>query len=255
MIDNNLADYADPIIYDQENNSFEPDGPFFLEMACQAGGPVLDLGCGSGRITIPLAQSGIDITGLDIVPGLLAQAKQKSPGLAIHWVEGDGRAFQLNRQFDFIFAAGCVFQHLLTRPDQEAMLARIREHLTASRGSANGRFATGLFFPHPEQLEDVPKEQEWFSYTTVDGRDVAVSGTEYYDPLRQVKVETAVRRWIDKDGETITRKAPLSLRYIYPQEMEALLHYNDFTILNVYGDWDRTPLTAKSRMMIYVCQK
>jgi SAM-dependent methyltransferase len=246
----NLADYADPIIYDQENSSFEPDGPFFLEMACQAGGPVLDLGCGSGRITIPLAQNDIDITGLDVVSGLLAQARQKSPGLAIDWVEGDGRTFQLNRQFNFIFAAGCVFQHLLTRPDQEAMLARIREHLTE-----NGRFATGLFFPHPEQLEDVPEEQEWFSYTTVDGRDVDVSGIEHYDPLRQVKVETAVRRWTDENGKTITREAPLALRYIYPQEMEALLHYNGFTILNVYGHWDRSPLTAESRMMIYVCQK
>jgi hypothetical protein len=58
MIDDNLADYADPIIYDRENSSFEPDGPFFLEMAGQAGGPVLDLGCGSGRITIPLTQQG-----------------------------------------------------------------------------------------------------------------------------------------------------------------------------------------------------
>lgn len=247
---NNLADYVDPIIYDQENSRFEPDGPFFLEMARQIGGPVLDLGCGSGRVTIPLAQEGIDITGLDIVPGMLAQAKQKAAGLPIHWVEADGRAFQLERQFDFIFAAGCVFQHLLTRPDQETMLARIREHLTA-----NGRFATALFFPHLDQLAAVTEEQAWFSYTTIDGRGVDVSGTEYYDPLRQVKVETAIRRWTDKDGHSTTLRAPLSLRYLFPQEAEALFHYNGFTTLSVYGDWDRTPLTAESRIMIYVCQK
>ncbi len=250
MIDNNLADYADPIIYDQENSSFEPDGPFFLEMAQQAGGPVLDLGCGSGRMTIPFAQSGIDITGLDIVPGMLAQAKTKAKELPIRWVEADVRTFQLEQQFDFIFAAGCVLQHLLTRSDQEATLARIREHL-----STNGRFATALFFPRPEQLTDVTEEQEWFNYTTVDGRDVRVTGTEYYDPVRQVKVETAVRRWQDDTGKTITRKAPLSLRYIFPQEMEALLHYNGFKVEALYGDWDRAPLIADSRRMIYVCQK
>ena len=107
----NLADYGDPIIYDQENSSFEPDGPFFLKMAQQVDGPVLDLGCGSGRIAIPLAQKGVDITGLDVVPGLLAQAKRKAENLPIRWVEADGRDFQLGQQFDFIFSAGCVFQH------------------------------------------------------------------------------------------------------------------------------------------------
>lgn len=110
-------------------------------------------------------------------------------------------------------------------------------------------------FPASGAVGGRTRRQEWFAYTTVDGRDVRVSGTEYYDPLRQVKVETAVRRWTGKNGETITREAPLALRYIYPQEMEMLLHYNGFTILNVYGHWDCTPLTVESRMMIYVCKK
>ncbi|MBN2362694.1 class I SAM-dependent methyltransferase [candidate division WOR-3 bacterium] len=63
-------------MYDCENNSFEPDGPFYLAIAKKLGGAALELGCGTGRITIPLAQYGIDITGPDIVPGMLERAKK-----------------------------------------------------------------------------------------------------------------------------------------------------------------------------------
>jgi SAM-dependent methyltransferase len=67
----NLDEYVDPTFYDQENNEFEPDGPFYLALAQQFGGSVLDLGCGTGRVTIPLAQRGIDMTGLDLARQML----------------------------------------------------------------------------------------------------------------------------------------------------------------------------------------
>ena len=79
----NLEDYDDPAIYDLENKNFEPDGPFYLSMAQQVNGSVLELGCGTGRVTIPLARNGIDITGLDIVRGMLARAKANAGELPI----------------------------------------------------------------------------------------------------------------------------------------------------------------------------
>ena len=57
-----LLEYADPVIFDAENKEFEPDGQFYVELARQTSGPVLELGCGTGRLTIPFAQQGIDIT-------------------------------------------------------------------------------------------------------------------------------------------------------------------------------------------------
>ncbi len=131
----NLLEYADPIIYDAEISAetkelFEPDGPFYLALAQHLGGKVLELGCGTGRYTIPLAERGIDMTGLDIMPQMLARAKSKSKNLAIRWILGDVRTFHLNERFGLIIETGGAFQHLLERTDLEAMLARVHEHLT-----------------------------------------------------------------------------------------------------------------------------
>jgi SAM-dependent methyltransferase len=250
MTEDNLIEYADPQIYDLENDDFEPDGPFFLELAAKTGNPVLELGCGTGRLTIPLAQAGVDITGIEIVPGMLELAKQKSGDLPIQWVCADIRSYQLNRTFRLIFESGCVFQHMLTRPDQEAFLARVREHL-----DDEGRFAFGSIFPSLEQLRDVPEEKEWYTTKHPDGREIRVSGIECYDALRQVKTETAYRRWKDARGQEVVKVVPLSLRYNFPQELETLLHYNGFTVVERYGDNDESPLTNESRSLLYICQK
>lgn len=250
MSEDNLIEYANPQIYDLENSEFEPDGPFLLEIARKAGNPVLELGCGTGRLTIPMAGQGVDITGLDVVQGMLDRARQKAGELPIRWVLADVRSYHLGRSFRMIFESGSVFQHMLTRADQEAFLARVREHL-----DDEGLFVFGTFFPHRDQLENVDVEKEWFTTQHPDGSEIRVSGTEYYDELRQVKVETAYRRWTDAGGREAVSVAPLSLRYSFPQELEALLHYNGFTVVKRYGDNDATPLTNESRLMIYVCRK
>lgn len=251
MIDqDNLAEYTDPEIYDLENVDFEPDGPFILALARGLGGSVLELGCGTGRLTIPLAENGIDIVGLDVVPGMIERAMQKSEGLPIEWIVADARTFHLDRKFQLIFEAGSVFHHMLTRMDQEAYLARVHEHL-----DDGGRLVLNLFFPHPNRLINTEMEEDWFSVRRSDGGEMRVSGIDRYDALRQIKTETAYRRWTDVNGQEILRVAPLSLRYVFPQEMEALLHYNGFEITEQYGDGDFSPLTGESSAMIYVCQK
>jgi SAM-dependent methyltransferase len=249
IADTNLLEYADPALYDRENSDFEPDGPFFLALAQQLGGPVLELGCGTGRVTIPLARAGIPITGLDLTPAMLDHARQKAADLPIHWHHADVRTFDLGRQFSFIFESGATFQHLLDQSNQEAMLARVRAHL-----APNGRFLLGSLFPHLPYLANEETEQEWYQYEDENGRTVRVSGTQQYDPLRQIKTETAYRRWQEADGRQIEHSAPLQLRYTFPQEMELLLRHNHLHIEQRYGDWDSSPLTPTSKFMIYLCR-
>ncbi|MBL8102335.1 MAG: class I SAM-dependent methyltransferase [Anaerolineales bacterium] len=249
-IHDNLGEYADPKLYDAENNDFEPDGPFILSLAKQLGGAVLELGCGTGRMTIPLAENGVEIVGLDVVPGMVDLAKQKAGGLPIEWIVADVRTFQLGRKFRLIFESGSVFHHMLTRQDQEAYLARVREHL-----EDDGRLVLSLFFPKPRNLMSTDEVEEWFTAEHPDGYEIKVSGIDKYDAFRQIKTETAYRRWTDGSGKEILQVAPLSLRYVFPQEMEALLHYNGFEIIEQYGDFDRSPVTEENSLITLVCRK
>jgi SAM-dependent methyltransferase len=217
----NLREYAYPHLYDLENAEFAPQGPFYQALAEQTGGPVLELGCGTGRLTIPLARAGFAITGLDIVPAMLERARQKAGGLPVRWVEADVRSFQLETQFRLIFATTGVVEHMLTRQDQEALLARVREHL-----APDGLFALD---------------------------DVEVSGTSRYDPATQINVETATRRWQGGDGQEHVHRAPLALRFSDAHEFTALLRACGFTVVAQYGDYDRGPLTPESTTLVTVC--
>lgn len=248
----NLADYRDTVIYDLENEDHAPTQEFYIALAKQCNGSVLELGCGTGRFTLPIAAAGIPITGLDITPEMLARAQEKAAalGLMVDWVEADVRNFALGKQFGLIFESGATFQHLLTREDQEMALTYIRAHL-----EEDGIFAISIHHFRPENLKDELEEQAWYSYDHPDGYEVRVSGTQTYDVLRQVKHETAVRRWTTTSGEEVVRHAPLAQRCIFPQEMAALLHYNGFAIENIYGDSSFTPPTASSYSITYLCKK
>jgi len=242
-----LVEYTEPDLYDLENPDFEPDGPFYRALAQQHRGPVLDLGCGTGRITIPLAREGVPITGLDVMPPMLARAQSKAADLPITWVQADARAFHLSTQFQLIVDTGTTLQHLLERTDHEAMLARVREHL-----APGGCAVFHTFAPHPRTLGDID-EHDWFAYQAEPGRTIHVSGTVRYEHRRQVFHEDAIRRWHDETGQEVVRFAPLARRMFFPQELALLLHYNGFTVMQQYGDWDGGPITNDSRLMIMVC--
>src|SRR5215207_11456712 len=85
-----LEEYADPVDYDRQDSS-DTGVAFYAALAQETGGPVLEIACGTGRATIPIARRGFAVTGLDVVPGMLERARSKAAGLPIRWVEGDAR--------------------------------------------------------------------------------------------------------------------------------------------------------------------
>lgn len=247
----NLEEFADPRTYDIVVND-DTGIAFYSALAKETGGPVLEVACGTGRVSIPIARLGFTVTGLDIVPGMLELACSKSVGLPARWVEGDARDFDLGERFRLIFVTGNAFQAFLTRADQEALLERVRSHL-----HDEGLFAFETRNPRWADLETRDEEEELQTYTDrhrASGQDVRVSKTQAYDHASQILHWKTYRRW-HEGGHEQTRITRIALRYTFPQELAALLHYNGFTIIRQYGDWNLEPLTAASTSIIVVCRK
>lgn len=263
MIDHdNLEAFSDPTNYDQEDPS-DTGVAFYCALAREAGGSVLEIACGTGRVAIPIAQQGFPVTGLDIVPGMLARARAKSAGLAARWVEGDARTFDLGERFQLIFLTGNAFQAFVTNAEQAAVIQRAHAHLHDTglfafetrnprwRGlEARAQGYEGLFFT----LETIAEERGSQTYTDVHGRPVRTSYTQLYDHAAQVLHLTGYKRWNDGQQER-TQIVRTALRYTFPQELAALLHSQGFTIIRQYGDWNGEPLTGASPSIIVVCRK
>src|SRR3712207_3235441 len=101
----NLEEFADPVKYDMEDPS-DTGIAFYTALAQETGGPVLEIACGMGRVSIPIARLGFAVTGVDIVPGMSERAHSKAAGLPTRWVVGDARTFDLGEHFRLIFLTG-----------------------------------------------------------------------------------------------------------------------------------------------------
>jgi SAM-dependent methyltransferase len=242
--------------YDLENGLDGPDLPFFRDLAREAGGPALDLACGTGYLTIPLAEMGLQVTGVDLAPEMLEHARRKAAALPIRWVLADCRTLDLGETFQLVTLTGNAFQEFRTRADQEGLLASVRRHL-----APDGLFTFETRFPRASELltpeaiaGEWSAETPWRTFEDERGQTVTVSTQQRHDAILQTVEYRVHRRW-HEDGQPMVHTERAVLRLVYPQEMEALLNYNGFTIRDAYGDWDRQPLSSTSPRMIYVCQR
>jgi SAM-dependent methyltransferase len=242
--------YWDGAHYDVDTAALPGDFPFYLAEAKKARGPVLELACGTGRLTIPLAKAGIDIMGLDVAGPMLAQARIKAEAekVKVKFVRSDARNIGLNRQFKLIFIAFNSMQHLHDRVSLERFFAGIRRHL-----ASGGRFILNVFNPDPRYLardteELIPIGCYKDPHT---GADILVNEQYSYDRAAQTSRIT----WHYKAGRRAAGSRRLNMRCFYPAELDALLHYNGFKIVKKYGDYDRSPFTGDSQKQIVICRK
>src|SRR6185295_6346387 len=160
----------------------------------------------------------------------------------------DARSFELGAQYQFILLTGNAFQAFLQREDQEALLESVKRHL-----APNGIFAFETRNPSGHDLTNQPEEEFDQSYTSVEGHQVSVSFTQIYDPHTQIMYWTSYRRWSDGKHDH-KKETHIACRFTYPQELEALLYYNGFEIVQQFGNWNKETLSSVSTEIINICK-
>jgi SAM-dependent methyltransferase len=236
----------DPSIYDAANR-FEFDIPFYLKQARKADGAVLELCCGSGRITLPLAKEGIDITGIDFTASMLSRAREKAreQGLAVTLSNGDMRKVRLGKKFKLVFIPFNSLQNTYTLDDVEKVFATVRAHM-----AAGARFVFDIFNPDIGYMAGYQRLRKGAQkFRLDDGRKVVIDQLCRYDSANQVNRVL----WTHHVGAARPLVRKLDMRCFYPLEMDALLKYNGFNILKKFGDFSGAPFTSKALKQIYIC--
>jgi SAM-dependent methyltransferase len=245
----NVYDETDATLYDCYSPGLEGEADFYVQQARETGGPVLELGCGTGRILIPVAEAGLRAVGLDRASAMLAIARRKISRCAadvrerLEIVEGDMRDFSLERQFKLIAIPYRAFLHMLTPEDQRRTLHCIRAHL-----ADDGRFVFNVFDPsleiiagHFGPLGPAQKKVSEFAHPET-GQRVVVWDTRRYDLARQTIDEYFIFEELDDSGLVISKRySRLELRWVYRFEMQYLLELCGFRIEALYGDFQRGP--------------
>jgi SAM-dependent methyltransferase len=236
-----IADLYDHVVPYRERTDVE----FFVDAAIEAGGPVLEIGCGTGRVLIPTARAGIDIVGLDLSPHMLAVCRERlrlerEPVQSrVTLVQADMRRFDVARRFSLITLPFRPFQHLVTVGDQLACLESIRRHL-----ADEGRLILDLFNPSLEALagpEDDTERNEEPEFTTPDGRRVVrrhrIVARDRFNQVNQVELIYYVTH---RDGRLERLVHGFPMRYLFRFEVEHLLARCGFEVERLYAGFDKS---------------
>jgi SAM-dependent methyltransferase len=239
----------------------EKDIPFFVEMAKQTGGPVLEVGCGSGRVLVPTARVGIEIVGLDLSDAMLAKCREKLSSEPedvqnrVKLLKADMRDFDLGRTFKLITTPFRPFQHLTTVEDQITCLKAIRRHL-----DGDGRFILDIFNPSIPYLADETRKEEWGEmpeFDMPDGRKVLLRNRVPERNFANQVIDCETIYYVTHpDGRKERLVHSFQMRYIFRFEAEHLLANCGFEIENLYGDFDKSLFGSKySGELIFVSRK
>jgi SAM-dependent methyltransferase len=235
--------YGDAGFYDHTYRRYRPDVDFYVGLARDAGGPVLELGVGTGRIALELAEAGIEVVGVDISAAMLARAKErlaKEPQRIrerISLMEGDMRELRLGRRFPLVIAPFNALQHLYDDEDIERALRVCREHL-----APGGRFAFDVLMPDMRAFARDPARFYRCRPTMHprDGRRYAYAEAFEYDHARQV--QTVTMRFTDLEDPDRVFFRTLTQRQFFPRELPVLLRAAGLTVLSHDGGFSRETL-------------
>lgn len=239
----------DANIYDGLN-TFVSDLQFYKNwMPKETNAEILELCCGSGRLTIPLAKEGIKIVGVDNSKSMLDQAKTKAENekLDIHFIEADIRNLSLNNQYDLIFIPFNSIHHLYDNQDLFDTFRVVEKHL-----KNDGLFIFDCYNPNIQYITEAEKAKNKIAeYITKDNRKVIIEQTMKYESNTQInRIE-----WHYFINDKFHSIQNLDMRMYFPQELDTYLQVSGFSILHKFGDFMENLFSHKSEKQIFVCRK
>ncbi|HEY5885720.1 MAG TPA: class I SAM-dependent methyltransferase [Pyrinomonadaceae bacterium] len=223
---------------------------FYHQQIARYGEPVLELACGSGRLTVPLAQAGFNITGLDISEEMLQAGRLKAfkGRVKVRFIQGDIRTFDVGEKFKFIFIPSQSLSHLNSRTEIEECLSCVRKHL-----AEDGRFLAEIFNP---SLKILARDFDRLYcvgefYDPNQGRRVLITEQMLYETAIQVN---QIRWFLRSEGSDEAQVLSFKMRHFFPEEIDALLWYNGFQIERKYGNYDEEEFCNSAPKQLIVCR-
>jgi SAM-dependent methyltransferase len=250
--------YEDALYYDYTYRRRVEDVGFYRRFVRQHGGPVLELGAGSGRVTLPLVEDGAEVVALDASAQMIARGEEKLASLdeaaqrRARFVQADMREFALNQRFNLVLAPFNVLLHLYEPGDFARCFRCVASHL-----KPGGRFVFDVRVPLLAELARDPErvyKARPFKHPTL-GHKIRYEEQFRYDPIKQVQHVTI--RFLPGEGAPKKARAHevlLSLRQIFPNELRALLALGGLELAGRYGDFTGRPLSEDDPQQIVVAR-
>jgi SAM-dependent methyltransferase len=252
-----VAEFYDHVVPYRERK----DVPFFVEAAKESGEPILEIGCGTGRILIPIAQAGIKIVGLDVSPGMLRVCRERllhepeEVQSNVRLVQADMQDFELSEMFTLVTIPFRPFQHLTTVEEQCACLECIHRHLVKG-----GKLILDLFNPSLNMLVETIVRQEFGEEPEIimpDGRRIIrrykFVSKDLFNQINHIEMIYYVTH---PDGREERLVHAFPMRYLFRFEAEHLLERCGFQVEHLYADYDKNPYGSKyPGELIFVAKK
>ena len=236
----------DANIYDGLN-TFLSDLQFYKKwMPKNKEAKILELCCGTGRLTIPIAKDRYDICGVDYTPSMLEQARAKASeaNLEIDFIEADIRSLNLQEKFDLIFIPFNSIHHLYKNEDLFKALEGVKNHL-----KEEGLLLLDCFNPNIQYIVESEKgENVVAEYTTSDGREVLIKQTMRYENATQInRIEW--HYFINGEFHSVQN---MDMRLFFPQELDSYLEWAGFSLIHKFGCFEEEIFSDESEKQIYV---
>ncbi len=242
--------------YDLEHARYQDDIDLYLNYAAVCGSPVLEIGCGTGRLLLPLAQQGFQLVGVDLSPAMLARARQSLEEQKmlsqVELVEANAQTLQLSQRFRLAFVGLNSFAHFTTRDAQRAVLAALHAHLLPGGllildlpygDLRRYQQAEGQMFHQGTWIDESRNEVvTHLLAVTRDATGRALHLTHFYD--------------VHPQGGLLHRTVVQStLALLSPGEVELLVESCGFRPLHLFGDYDLNPCEEESPRLIVVAER